>query len=151
MSLKKSLGEITYKKYLENMPLTYTFKNGATTRCLICSAPDDFSNVIDNIDGIVLDVCHAYLATEKGSNETIYQFIDDFGQAIKYLHVSDAKAPNQQGLQIGDGDVSFKEVFEKLNATKKLKTDMVPEIANGHVNDGEGFRIALERLRRFIS
>ncbi len=61
---------------------------------------------------------------------------------IKHVHASDAKPPHHEGLQIGTGFVDFKML-------RDLNVGIIPEIIDGHKNEGEGFRIAIERLKKY--
>lgn len=87
-----------------------------------------------------MDICHAFLATKKGSNEDVAAMKKSLGKMIKHVHVSDARPPHDEGLQIGEGLVDF-------DVLKDFQVGIIPEIINGHKNKGEGFRIALERLK----
>ena len=64
---------------------------------------------------------------------------------VKHYHIADAYGVDGEGLQIGEGTVDFKNI---LNVIKKSKTiqSFIPEIWQGHKNNGEGFWIALKEL-----
>lgn len=141
--LKKSLKEVADERViLENMPWFYIMRDHSIWRSNICVEADDFFHFSDLVDGVTLDICHAYLKTQEGGNEYITNMKNTLGNMIKHVHVSDAKPPHQEGLQIGDGSIDFK-------VLRDLNVGIVPEIINGHKNDGEGFRIAIERLRGY--
>ena len=59
---------------------------------------------------------------------------------------ADGAGVDGEGLQIGEGEVDFKELFDILNG---CNATFVPEIWQGHKFDGEGFWIALERLSKY--
>ena len=59
------------------------------------------------------------------------------------MHISDAKGTDGEGLQIGDGEINFKEFFK---LAKNNNASFIPEIWNGHLDDGKGFKKALEKL-----
>ena len=59
--------------------------------------------------------------------------------------MGDASGVNGEGLQIGDGEINF-EKLGKILKHKAPRSTFIPEIWQGHKNDGEGFFIALEKL-----
>jgi N-acetylneuraminate synthase len=61
------------------------------------------------------------------------------------LHLGDSSGNNGEGLQVGDGDIDFDRMCAILNEAAP-EASFIPEIWQGHKNDGEGFWIALERL-----
>jgi N-acetylneuraminate synthase len=52
-------------------------------------------------------------------------------------------------LQIGEGDVDFELLGEQLNELSP-NIGFIPEIWQGHKNDGEGFWIALNKLEQWF-
>lgn len=90
-----------------------------------------------------MDICHAYLATREGDNIHVQTMIKTLGKDIKHVHVSDAKPPHQEGLQIGDGLVDF-------GVLKDIQVGIIPEIIRGHNNEGEGFGRALTKLKNIV-
>ena len=63
--------------------------------------------------------------------------------------MGDASGLNGEGLQIGDGIIDFSRLGDILISGAD-KSTFIPEIWQGHKNDGEGFFIALERLENKI-
>jgi sugar phosphate isomerase/epimerase len=142
-TLTKSLKEINDKRLIvENMPWFYIMQNGEIWRNNICIDAEDFFRFSDLGGGVAFDICHAYLPTEEGSHEHILQMKNDLKNMIKHVHVSDAKPPHHEGLQIGSGLIDF-------GVLKDFKVGIVPEVIDGHKNEGEGFKIAIERLRSY--
>jgi len=143
-SITKSLKEINDEQLIvENMPWFYIMRNGEIWRSNICIAPEDFFHFSDLVGGVVFDICHAYLPTREGSNKHILYMKKSLKDMIKHVHVSDAKPPHQEGLQIGTGLIDF-------NILSDFKVGIIPEIIDGHKNDGEGFRIAIDRLQKYL-
>jgi len=139
--LKDSLRQIADDRILlENMPWFYIMRSGEVWRSNIFIEPGDFFVFSDNIGGCTLDICHAFLATKVGKNEHIIEMKKSLGKMIKHVHASDAKPPHHEGLQIGDGLVDFELI-------KDFSVGIIPEIIDGHRNEGEGFGIALSRLK----
>ena len=62
------------------------------------------------------------------------------GDRTMHVHASDAKIPDKEGLQIGDGEIDFSFLLD-------VGVPILVEVWNGHENRGEGFRTGIERLR----
>ncbi len=139
--LKESLKEIQDDRILlENMPWIYIMRSGEIWRSNICIEPDDFFAFSGLVGGATLDISHAFLATKEGNNEHVLALKKSLGKMVKHIHASDARPPHHEGLQIGEGFVDF-------NVLRDFKVGIVPEIIDGHKNHGDGFRIALDRLK----
>jgi sugar phosphate isomerase/epimerase len=142
-TLTKSLKEIGDERILvENMPWFYIMRNQEIWRSNICKRADDFFRFLDFVGGLTLDICHAYLTTKEGGNHYIERMKNDLRDQIKHVHVSDAKPPHHEGLQIGEGLVDFTLLGD-------FNVGIVPEIMGGHENNGEGFLEAIKRLRHY--
>jgi N-acetylneuraminate synthase (EC 2.5.1.56) len=96
---------------------------------------------------VCVDVSHTALACEYLKVDLIESLrkVSPFG--IHY-HIADASGTKQEGLQIGEGDVSFLEVF---NFIERYNSYWLPEIWQGHKNRGEGFWTAFDRLEDQLS
>ena len=95
---------------------------------------------------VCLDVSHSWLAC----NQFGYQLADFFqhlGPYIKHLHIADAAGVDDEGLQIGEGELDVTEVFRLMNKYCQHAT-WIPEIWQGHKNRGEGFWIAFSRIEQ---
>jgi len=66
---------------------------------------------------------------------------------ITYLHIFDGKGINEEGLQIGDGDIDFEQYFAMI---KNLETGFIPEVWQGHLNKGKGFKDALQLVEKLM-
>lgn len=93
------------------------------------------------------DVSHAQLYCNL-TGKSLIEHAKMLAPYTKYLHISDAKGFAEEGLQIGEGEVDFKNFFEIY---KGKNLGFVPEIWQGHLNNGEGFKIALNRLEKILS
>lgn len=103
-----------------------------------CSKNEDIS--------ICLDVSHSMMAC------TYYEwnfgeFIKKIGAQVSHLHIVDATGADGEGVEIGKGDINFKKLFEILNC-ECPNVQFIPEIWQGHKNEGEGFWKALEFLEK---
>ena len=141
--LKKSLKELRDPRILvEKMPWFYFMRDGSIWKSNICISADDFFFFSDLTGGMTLDVCHAYLSTKEGGNKYIRDMKNTLKDMIKHVHASDAKPPHHEGLQIGEGDIDFSVLCE-------INVGIIPEIIHGHKNGGEGFKMAIKRLRSY--
>lgn len=97
---------------------------------------------------ICLDVSHSKLACNH-HKQSFKQFIDQVGPYVAHLHIADAKGLDGEGLQIDEGEIDFPALAEHL-AKIAPQISFIPEIWQGHKNDGEGFWVALEKLEKFF-
>ncbi len=65
----------------------------------------------------------------------------------KHIHIADAAGLDGEGLQIGEGDIDFKQFLPKISS---LKCGFVPEIWQGHKNCGKGYWDAIERIEKIF-
>jgi len=149
--LKDTISRLGYKHfYLENMPWFYWMYNDEKWKSSIMVDVTDFLRIIDRVDGVCLDVCHAYLSNENGSMQMIKDYISYLGYKIKHMHISDAYPPDAEGLQIGYGKIDFVWLFSEI---KKFgwEVGLVPEILDGHLQKGAGFKFALDLIKTNIT
>ncbi|MEO0025080.1 MAG: hypothetical protein RL196_1521 [Actinomycetota bacterium] len=97
---------------------------------------------------LCLDISHTKLAT----NHLGISFSD----AIKllaphtiHLHLVDATGVDGEGVQVGEGDVDWPHLAEQLSELAPGAW-FIPEIWQGHVNSGQGFWVALDRLEQWF-
>ena len=57
---------------------------------------------------------------------------------------------DEEGLQIGDGDIDWPALIEDLDRLAP-NVPFIPEIWQGHNNQGEGFWLAMERLETYMA
>jgi sialic acid synthase SpsE/sugar phosphate isomerase/epimerase len=97
---------------------------------------------------ICLDVSHSQLACTHFSH-SFKEFLESVGPHTAHLHLVDAEGVDGEGLQIGGGVVDFPLVAEVMKR-RMPKASFIPEIWQGHKNDGVGFWEALEKLERWF-
>lgn len=66
-----------------------------------------------------------------------------------HLHLVDARGVDDEGVQVGDGDIDWPEFAGNLDRLAP-GVSFIPEIWQGHVNNGEGFWTALDRLEAWL-
>ena len=93
---------------------------------------------------MTLDLCHSKLACNH-IGMPFLEYLEIAGPRTGHLHVAAASGVDAEGLQIGEGDMDFKTIVAVLDRTCPDAT-FIPEIWQGHKNEGEGSWIALNRL-----
>ncbi|HAC62458.1 MAG TPA: acetylneuraminic acid synthetase [Cyanothece sp. UBA12306] len=107
--------------------------------------PEDIAQFCRNYNyRVCLDVSHSKLACNH-HHLSFKEFIEKVGFYTAHLHIADAEGLDGEGLQIGDGEVDFPALAEDLQKNAP-HASFIPEIWQGHKNEGEGFWQALERL-----
>lgn len=96
---------------------------------------------------ICLDISHSKLACNL-SKASFSQFIQQAAPFTAHIHVVDAENVDGEGLQIGEGEIDFAELAQQLKQLAPAAS-FIPEIWQGHKNDGEGFWQALELLEQY--
>lgn len=97
---------------------------------------------------ICLDTSHSKMACNH-HHWSFSEFIRKVGPYTAHLHVADALGVDGEGLQINEGDIDFPAMGRDLQAVAP-NASFIPEIWQGHKNDGEGFWRALERLEIYL-
>jgi N-acetylneuraminate synthase len=111
--------------------------------------PEEIVEKCDSLNlRICLDVSHSMLACNH-FDINFYEFIDKVAPYTAHIHMGDAKGVNGEGLQIGEGEINFNKLC-KILLKKSPNASFIPEIWQGHKNNGEGFWIALDRLNGLL-
>ena len=90
------------------------------------------------------DISHSKLACNHLGVD-FYEFAEAVAPVSAHLHLGDATGVNGEGLQIGEGELDFTRLG-KILKNGCPDASFIPEIWQGHKNDGEGFWIALDQL-----
>ena len=97
---------------------------------------------------LTFDVSHTKLAATF-AGRPFSEYVDIMGPHIEHLHIVDAVGIDGEGVQVGEGEVDFRDLAERL-ARLAPQAPFIPEIWQGHVNNGEGFFTALDRLEQWF-
>ena len=93
---------------------------------------------------ICLDVSHSKLACNH-TNQSFQLFLEKVLPLTSHLHIADSRGVDGEGLQINTGEVDFYALGEAMQKFAP-KASWIPEVWQGHENQGQGFWCALERL-----
>ena len=101
---------------------------------------------------ICLDFSHTYMNCIHTKND-FYKDMIELIQITSHLHISDSSSASNEGLNLDEGTIDFAKVFEIIlkRQSNKEKISVIPEVWQGHLNKGENFKIALERISRYIN
>lgn len=147
--LKKRLKEIDsrgVRLLVENMPPEPWYFGGQWHNTVFMDGREIAQFAGDMGWGICYDTSHAGLYCNYAGipfEECTKAVLDH----IAYLHVSDSRGSTEEGLQIGTGEIDFEQFFAMVS---KVDTGFIPEVWQGHLNRGEGFREALGRLEKIL-
>ena len=97
---------------------------------------------------ICLDVSHSQMACSHYC-WSMDDFIKKVSPYIGFLHVVDAVGVDGEGVQIGKGDVDFVQLSENLDILAP-ESSFIPEVWQGHKQNGSGFWEALEFLEKYF-
>ena len=98
---------------------------------------------------LCLDVSHAMMACNY-YGWSLLDYVAKVGQYVAHLHIADALGDSGEGIQLGQGDVDFHSLVKSL-AEYVPNIMFIPEVWQGHKNQGEGFWQALNYLQRYMS
>ena len=146
--LLKSLEEIDQKDtelLLENLPPYPWYFGGQWKGNYFMNAHEikDFCDLATT--RICLDISHAALYC-NAKNKSLVEFVKTVRPHIGHIHISDAYGLDGEGVQIGEGDIDFDSVMAELAGYGET---WMPEIWRGHLHNGRGFIIALDRLKKY--
>lgn len=96
---------------------------------------------------ICLDVSHSQLACNH-LGTSLSALVADVAPYTAHLHLADARGVDGEGLQVGEGGIIFEALAKDLGPYPEIS--FIPEVWQGHKNDGEGFWVALDRLEQWF-
>lgn len=111
--------------------------------------PEEAAKICAELDiRMCVDISHTKLA----SNYFGFDFlrgIAALGPYTAHYHLGDSKGMDGEGLQVGEGEIDFAVLGEVMKKTAPTAM-FIPEIWQGHKNNGGGFVTALERLEGLL-
>ena len=150
-NLKKSLNEINSTKVkiaFQTMPPFPWHFGGQSFHNLFVNPYEIDTFCSETGQKICFDVSHSMMACNYYGWD-LNDFINIVSKHIIYLHVVDAKGSDGEGVQLGEGDVNFKDLATILNKTCP-NAPFIPEVWQGHKDGGSGFWSALEYLENYL-
>jgi sialic acid synthase SpsE/sugar phosphate isomerase/epimerase/CBS domain-containing protein len=138
----REVGSEGVELLLENLPPQPWYFGGRWDGHVMCDAESVIAACSATGLALCFDTSHAALscASTRSSLEEFAQQVRPF---TRHLHVSDAAGTSGEGLQVGAGAINFVNLLPRLAGPG---TTFVPEVWMGHHDNGEGFRVALQRL-----
>ncbi len=103
----------------------------------------------DSNFSICLDISHSMMACNYYKTD-LYEFVRKVAPYVVHMHIVDAKGADGEGVQIGEGDVDFRKLGRLLD-DQLPNVPFIPEIWQGHKNEGAGFWKALAYLESKFS
>ncbi|MCW7462970.1 N-acetylneuraminate synthase family protein [Leptospira limi] len=111
--------------------------------------PDDTARFCEKYGyRVCFDTSHSKLACNH-HRFSFKEFVEKVGPYTAHLHLADAVGVDGEGLQVGTGDIDFHALADDLTQNSP-KASFIPEIWQGHKNEGEGFWIALDRMEKWF-
>jgi sialic acid synthase SpsE/sugar phosphate isomerase/epimerase len=127
----------------------YPWYMGGQLYCNLFVDPRDTAEFAERYDRrLCFDVSHSKLSANY-LGMSFSEATDLLAPHTEHLHLVDATGVDGEGVQVGDGEIDWAVLAQQLD-TMAPGVSFIPEIWQGHVNDGEGFWIALERLEQWF-
>ena len=148
-TLAKNLQEIDtdgVELLIENMPPNPWYFGGQWFNSVFLDPKEIDQFCHDTGFGMCYDTSHALLHCNY-AKQTLNNFTNIISKHVRHLHISDGAGTTQEGLQLGSGNIDFDHLFEIL---KNIDTGFIPEIWQGHLNHGKGFRKALKTIEDLL-
>lgn len=97
---------------------------------------------------LTLDLSHSKLAANF-HRRAFSEYVEALAPLSEHLHIVDAVGVDGEGPQIGEGEIDWPATASALDRLAP-GVPFIPEIWQGHVNNGEGFWTALDRLEAWF-
>ncbi|MFC5126213.1 sugar phosphate isomerase/epimerase family protein [Pseudoclavibacter helvolus] len=97
---------------------------------------------------LTFDVSHSKLAANF-VGVPFSELTDLLAPHSIHLHLVDAKGVDGEGVQVGEGEIDWPLLAGQLNEYTP-NAPFIPEIWQGHINNGQGFWTALDRLEKWL-
>ena len=121
---------------------------GGQRYCNLFVDPEETAKFSDQFGvALCLDVSHTKLSCNF-LGKSFSSAVEILAPRSKHFHLVDAAGVDDEGLQIGDGEIDWPHLLNQL-AGLAPGVGFIPEIWQGHVDDGRGFWSALSKLEAF--
>jgi sialic acid synthase SpsE/sugar phosphate isomerase/epimerase len=97
---------------------------------------------------LTFDISHSKLAANY-AKRPFSEYVEALAPYAEHLHIVDSVGVDGEGVQIGDGEIDWPATASQLDRLCPAAS-FIPEIWQGHVNNGEGFWTALDRLEAWF-
>lgn len=146
--LIKSLADIQLNEVnfaIQTMP-PFPWHFGGQSHHNLFVDPDEIVSFCRNVSevSICLDTSHSLMACNH-HGWFFPKFIERVAPYVSYLHLADAQGVDGEGVEFGDGDLNFANVWSILRDTVP-NAPFIPEVWQGHINEGAGFWKALDYI-----
>lgn len=98
--------------------------------------------------GLCFDISHSKLAANF-LGIPFSEVVDRLAPLTTHLHLVDATGIDGEGVQVGEGEVDWPQLATALDEFAP-GVSFIPEIWQGHVDNGAGFWTALDRLEQWF-
>lgn len=132
---------------IENLPPFPWYYGGQYYNTIFMNSDEIIEFCNQSGYSICLDISHAALYC-NANKLSLSSFVSKIITYTKYLHISDAEGVSSEGLQIGEGNIDFSSIKYLFLKDHELNQSIpfIPEIWQGHLKRGNGFKVALEKL-----
>ncbi|NIO43197.1 MAG: TIM barrel protein [Burkholderiales bacterium] len=121
-------------------PIAWYF--GGSVRLHAMNSETDIEHLQRLSMPVCMDICHLFMGSRLFGFDPA-AVINKLEPNIRHLHIADATGVDGEGMQFGEGDPENLEVIRSTLAFPCLK---VIEVWQGHLDNGAGFRRALQKL-----
>jgi sialic acid synthase SpsE/sugar phosphate isomerase/epimerase len=148
-NLKKELEQIDSREvkfYLENLPPRPWYFGGQWTQNVFSDGWEIAEFLKETGYSFCFDTSHAKLFCNLAKKDLV-----EYAKAVQpwteHLHVADAAGFDQEGLQIGDGEIDFAALFKVL---KQKPGVIIPEVWRGHLYHNRGHILGMQKLIPYL-
>ena len=103
---------------------------------------------VDNAQRICFDISHTKLACNY-YEQNFMDTIRILHPITAHYHIADAQGLNGEGLQIASGEIDWYETWNLILELGIDETSWIPEVWQGHKDNGAGFAKALSLLEKY--
>jgi N-acetylneuraminate synthase len=121
-------------------PIAWYF--GGSIRLDVFNQERDVEKIKHHNLAICMDICHLLLGKNL-YNFSPRKLVDSLSSNIQHIHIADAIGIDGEGLAIGDGEPENMEIMKYATEFDCMK---VIEVWQGHLDNGAGFRKALQAI-----